>query len=526
MKKMKKNNTWSVVGAVAILLSVKCIPAAQSTSKPNILFICTDQQHPAISGFRGNPVIKTPTLDALAADGVHFTRTYVACPVCGPSRAAYMFGKQVYQLNNWYNATAWPEDEVTWAKRVTDSGYYTAHFGKMDSPGLYCKLGFTEEWHSAKRPEKKTTGPDTRFLPDRPRLAKGHLQVSIFKISDYETEPYKTGPEKFGQYSLDRPSINHALKFLEARKNDKKPWMMHVGLLMPHWPFTLPQKYYDMYADVEIPMPYDAKFPNKDMHPALQHFQKWDGLDVPPDKEKLKNALKAYYGMVTCVDDMVGELIAELKKDGMYENTYIIFTSDHGDNLGEHGLIGNKHTPMEGSVAVPLVITGPGVKRGAKVDTPVALIDIYPTILDMAGIDYNNPEMPGKSLLHVLKGKEDAADRTVFSEWHGVGFPGAWYMLANKKYKYIYYERDRPSLFDMETDPKELNDLALDPTYSEKLKEFEAKLNTMIDPVKVAQLARKDQGLITAEGKELIFGEGMVPKAKEERGKKSKKSNQ
>lgn len=481
--------------------------------KSNILFICTDQQHPVISGFRGNSVVKTPNLDALAAAGMYFTRTYVSSPVCGPSRAAYMYGKHVFQIKSWYNGKAWPKEEVTWASRVTNNGYYTAHFGKMDSPGLYGKLGFSEEWHSARRPVRVVEGADVRFLPERPRNAKGHLTVKTFKIEDYKTKKYEAGGN--GQYGRDRPTTDRALRFLEERKDDGKPWMLHVGYLMPHWPLTLPQKYYDMYADVDIPMPYDASFPNKNIHPALQHFQKWDGLDVAPDEEKLKDALRAYYGMVTCVDDMLGELISELKKNGMYENTYIIFTSDHGDNLGEHGMIGNKHTPMEGSVAVPLLITGPGVKHGEKVDALVALIDMYPTIMDMAGIDYYNSEMPGKNLLPVLQGKEEPTDRTVFSEWHGTGFQGAWYMLANKKYKYIYYERETPSLFDMEADPKELNDLALDPSYAVTLKMFESELNKILDPIETAREARMQQGLITEDGNDLMFDKVDTPKIKE-----------
>lgn len=484
-----------------------------AAEKSNVLFILTDQQHPAIAGYRGNSVVKTPNLDALAADGIHFTRNYVASPVCGPSRASYMFGKQVYQIENWYNGKAWPTDEVTWAKRVTDSGYTTAHYGKMDSPGLYDNLGFTEEWHSKKRPTKRSKGVDVRFLPNKPRGAKGHLKVNTFNLSDYQA-----GSKKYGQYSLDRPSTDRALEFIKEQKGSGKPWMVHLGLLMPHWPFTLPQKYFDLYADVDIPMPHNAKFPNTNMHPALQHFQKWDALDVPPSDEQLKKALRAYYGMITCIDDMVGELVAQLKKDGMYENTYIIFTSDHGDNLGEHGMIGNKHSPMEGSVAVPLIITGPGVQRGAKVDTPVALVDMYPTIMAMTAVHHEDPTWPGKNLLPILEGKEPAMDRTVFSEWHGTGFPGAWYMLANKKYKYIYYERNRPSLFDMEADPQEVNDLALDPAYAEQLKAFEAQLYTILDPVAVAVSARKQQGLITADGKDLMF----EPPLKPEKGKKKK----
>ena len=515
--KLNKNGkiTFSIGITFGILFLFSCCfksTRLQAQNKPNILFICTDEQHPAISGYRGNPVVKTPNIDALAKDGMHFTRAYVASPVCAPSRAAYMFGKHVFQIKSWYNGKAWPNNEVTWATRVTNSGYYTAHFGKMDSPGLYNKLGFSEEWHSAKRPERIVDGADVRFLPEHPRNAKGHLTVKTFKIEDYKTKKYEAGGN--GQYGKDRPTTDWALRFLKERKKDDKPWMLHVGYLMPHWPFTLPQKYYDMYADVDIPMPFDANFPNKNIHPALQHFQKWDGLDVAPNEEDLKNALRAYYGMVTCVDDMVGEIIAELKKSGMYDNTYIIFTSDHGDNLGEHGMIGNKHTPMEGSVAVPLVISGPGVQHGAKVDMPVALVDMYPTIMDMAGINYRNPEMPGKNLLPILQGKEVATDRTVFSEWHGTGFRGAWYMLVNKKYKYIYYERQRPSLFDMEADPKEMNDLALDPNYADTLKLFEAQLNEILDPIAVAKEARKQQGLITEDGKDLMFDKVDTPQTK------------
>ncbi len=505
MKKNKIIQTNLILTVkLGVVLLLFCFSyAMKAQDRPNILFICTDQQHPTISGFRGNKVVKTPNIDALAADGMYFTRTYVSSPVCGPSRAAYMFGKHVFQIENWYNAVAWPDDEVTWAQKITDSGYYSAHFGKMDSPGLYGNLGFTEEWHCAKRPVRKVNGADKRFLPDNPRNAKGHLKVKTFKLEEYKGEKYEVGNNK--PYGLDRPTTDRALRFLKERKEDSKPWMLHVGLLMPHWPFTLPQKYYDMYADVDIPMPYDAKFPNTGMHPALQHFQWWDGLDEAPEQEMFKNALRAYYGMVTCLDDMVGEIITELKRNGMYENTYIIFTSDHGDNLGEHGMIGNKHTPLEGSVTVPLVITGPGIKKGKQEDTPVALVDMYPTLMDMAGIEYNDEEMPGSNLMPVLKGKEKTIDRNLFSEWHGTGFRGAWYMLVNKKYKYIYYERERPSLFDIEADPKELNDLALDPKYSKTLKKFEDELNKMLDPVEIAHEARKQQGLITPDGKDLMF---------------------
>ena len=489
------------VNVIFLFLSCNSCFNLFAQEKANILVICTDQAHPGIVGYRGNTVIKTPNIDKLAADGVYFTRTYVSSPVSGPSRASYMTGKYIHQIEYWYNAQAWPTDAVLWSHRVTDNGYYTGHFGKMDSPDVYGELGFDEEWHSMIRKATNIIEPDKRFLPENQRKAKGHLAVKTFKLEDYSEKE----KGKFGQYALDRPTTDRTLKFLKERKVDGKPWMLHVGYLMPHWPYTLPQKYFDMYAEVDIPMPHDANFPNLNMHPALQYFQKWDGLDVTPDQNDFKKALRAYYGMVTCIDDMVGEIITQLKESGMYENTYIIFTSDHGDNLGEHGLMGNKHTAMEGSVSVPLIIAGPNVNKGTKVDMPTALIDLYPTIMDMADIKYTDPEMPGCSLLPVVQGKKNSEDRIILSEWHGVGFPGAWYMLVNKKYKYIYYERDRPSLFDIESDPQEMNDLALDPAYSNMLTMFENELNKRLDPVATAIKARIHQKLITNDGKDLMF---------------------
>ncbi|RMF93572.1 MAG: hypothetical protein D6741_13535, partial [Planctomycetota bacterium] len=429
---------------------------------------------------------------------------YSACPVCGPSRAALMTGKYIYQIKTWYNGFAWPEDEADLAKKVTAAGYYTALFGKMDCPGVYGKLGFSEEWDCSRRP--LYTPEEARKVLLRIRRAKGHLAVKTFKVTNYRGPRFEVGARgPFGNYALDYPTTQRALRFLEQRKADGKPWMLYVGYNMPHWPLTLPQQYYDLYADADIPMPHDAKFPNKGMHPALQYFQKWDGLDALPAPGKLENALRAYYGVVSCVDGMLGDLIAQLKKTGMYENTYIIFTSDHGDNLGEHGVIGNKHTPLNGSVCVPLVIAGPGVRRGAVVDTPVSLIDLYPTILDMAGLPFHDSERPSKNLLPILQGKEAPADRTVFAEWHGTGFPGAWYMLANKQYKYIYYEGYRPSLFDESADPEEVHDLALDPAHAETVKQFETMLNAMLDPVEVAKQARRDEGLITPDGRDLLL---------------------
>ena len=492
-----------------------CQPMTQKTpggnKRPNILVICSDQHHPLMTGYRGHRQVKTPNLDRLAQDGTHFTRAYVNCPVCGPSRMSFMTGKYVHQIENWYNCVPLPEQEKgrTWAARLDKAAIPSTCIGKIDSAGRNNDYnpGFTDFQEPRSR---KAFVPYPRVKPFDQRLA-GYTRPSSRKFLleagggslKAAGNPLKYNSKELGHYGHDRQVTNKALKYLREKGQDdsNQPWALYLGYLYPHWPYRVPQKYFDMYYPDNISMPHDAKFPNPDIHPAMQEWQRTNVFGEVTD-DMLRRTISAYYGMITCMDEMIGEVIDELKREGLYDNTYIIYTSDHGESMGEHGLF-FKHCAYEGSVGVPLVIKGPDIPAGKKIeDQSVSLIDLYPTILEIAGLE-SEPELPGASWIPLACGKDHKRTDIVFSEWHGAAFRGAWYMLVRDDYKYIWYEFHRPSLFNLKKDPKEEHDLASDPAHEKRLASFEKALYSILDPKATAMRAKCDLGLITPDGKDM-----------------------
>jgi choline-sulfatase len=280
-----------------------------------------------------------------------------------------------------------------------------------------------------------------------------------------------------------------------------------VGYLLPHWPFICPEKYLQMYDPSSIDMPLDFNLFNENLHPALSHFQHSgeDNYSGIRDEAHLRRIMAVYYGMITCMDDLIGEILDELENQDIADNTYVIYVSDHGEGAGEHGLF-NKMTPYEASVAVPLVISGPGIPRGKRISDLVSLVDLYPTILDIFDLeptDEEDVEFPGKSWLPLLRGERQKRLDYIFSEYHGIYFRHNWYMLLRGNLKYIWYAKERPSLFDLKNDPQEMNDLALEPGYASTLKEFEHLLREIVDPEATSDRAKKGFGLITEVGKDL-----------------------
>ena len=204
--------------------------------------------------------------------------------------------------------------------------------------------------------------------------------------------------------------------------------------------------------------------------------------------------------MVTCLDDMIGEILTVLEATGMAEDTYVVYTSDHGESLGEHGLF-YKQCAYEGSVGVPLVLRGPDIPAGHVESRPVSLVDLYPTILDMAGLT-PEADRPGTSWLPLLAGEAGDRPDWAFSEFHGNFFPDDWYMLVRDDYKYIHYVNHAPSLFDLAADPQELTDLADRPEHAATVRAFETLLASLLDPEEVSLRSKRDLGLIGPDGRD------------------------
>jgi choline-sulfatase len=209
-------------------------------------------------------------------------------------------------------------------------------------------------------------------------------------------------------------------------------------------------------------------------------------------EEERMHAFAAYFGLTSFLDHNVGQILNALREHGLEDNTHVIYTSDHGDNVGARGLWG-KSTLYQESVGVPMIMAGPGVHPGTC-DTPVDLLDLFPTILEGAGID-PRPDMqerPGRSLFDIAVTSPDP-ERLIFSEYHAAGSNTAAFMLRKGRWKYHYYVRFRPELFDLETDPEEENDLAEAPRYADVVREMESALRSICDPEAIDALAKSDQ---------------------------------
>lgn len=472
--------------------------------QPNILVICSDEHHPRVTSYGGHSCVKTPNLDRLAERGTVFNRAYCNCPVCTPSRMSFITGKYVNQIDNWFIGVPLSREEMTWPRRLNQSGIPSTMLGKMDFCGEYQDGGFGEYKIIEKRGAYSVyprTSPLLSRLNGYVRDDKREHIVHAGIREERVTDGHGGHNDKLGFYDHDRIVTDWACDYLKekARGGSEEPWALYVGLLYPHWPYTVPKKYFDLYYQEDMEMPHDFKVPvNLNLHPEVANFQRAQNL-VDLTEEDFKKTLAAYYGMVTCMDDMIGQILSELERGGMLENTYIIYTSDHGDSLGEHGLF-YKQCSYEGSVGVPLIIAGPDIPAGKVISKPVSLIDMYPTIMDFAGLSAE-ADRPGMSWKKIAN-EEENVPRKVFAEYHGNFFRKDWYMLTDTNYKYTYYVGDRPTLFDMRQDPNEMNDLALDSKYEPVLREYETYLRNMIDPEGIAKRAKRDLGLISPEGED------------------------
>ncbi len=479
-------------------------------SPPNVLLIVSDQHNPDIAGYAGNPHVETPNLDRIARRGTNFRNACCNCPVCGPSRMSYMTGKYVHQIQTWWNRVPLDPTEMTWARKLDQNGIESTLLGKIDAPGEYENPGFSRYKLSMRRPEFDSyprREPMAKMTAGATRDRSRHYLENAGSFDPETTKNTGHGYHKnHGLYFQDKKVLDWTREFIREKgvSESTDPWVAHVGFEYPHWPYVCSDRFFEMYYPDNVQLPHRAAFPeNEKLPPALKEWQRWNDFgDVP--EETLRRTLAAYYGMVTCMDEMIGEIIEELETQGLFENTIIIYTSDHGESLGEHGLF-FKHSPAAAAVGVPLIMSGPGVPSGGEIRSPVSLVDLYPTILQCYGLEVE-ADRPGENLMNAASGssgRKDGVEDSVFAEWHGPGFEGAWYMLMNDAYKYTWFESFPPTLYNIADDPHEDHNLGQKPEYAEVLNDFEGELRSRINPEEVSRKAKRDLGVITPGGRDL-----------------------
>ncbi len=465
----------------------------------NLIVILSDEHNKRVTGCYGHPLIKTPNLDKLAARGTRFTSAYTNCPICVPARASFATGQYVHKHRCWDNAIAYEGKPPTWGHRLMEQGHRVTSIGK---------LHYVDS-------DARRNGFDEEILPLHIVNGVGDLLGLIRDELPVRVGARKLGPEagpgesEYTKY--DRDIAAHTQQWLthEAPKYGTKPWVLYVGFVCPHFPLIAPPQFYDMYPHADVPWPLMYDHHERPRHPFTDAMRKSQCFDEAFDAPMVRRAIAAYFGLTSFLDDNVGKILATLEATGLAANTRVLYSSDHGDNLGTRGMWG-KSTMYEESAGIPMILAGPEVPQGNVCDVPVTLADAFQTLVEGAGakVDASDRELPGHSLIDIAQGHVPA--RTILSEYHAAGAMTGAYMIRHGKYKYIHYAGLPPMLFDLAADPHERNDLGRDPGSAAVISECEAALRKVVDPEAVDKLAKADQTakIAAVGGKEAILKRG------------------
>jgi len=329
---------------------------------------------------------------------------------------------------------------------------------------------------------------------------KGLVRRDIPKRKGGDKMAHRAGPGESPYTTYDRDIAARAQIWLheEAPKWRNRPWVLFVSFVLPHFPLTAPPHWFYRYWQATLPMPKLYDHAMRPHHPYLDEYARVVDYDTHFARQAdVKRAIAGYSGLVSTMDENVGHVLRALRDSGLEATTRVIYTSDHGDNVGARGLWG-KSTLYEESAGVPLIMAGPDVTAGRVVDTPVSHIDCAPTILEAVGASPRVAErdLPGASLFAVANGATPS--RPVISEYHATASIAGAYMLRFGRYKYCHYVASSPQLFDLADDPEELRDLAADPRYASMLAQGERQLRAALDPEDTDARAKRRQAELLA----------------------------
>lgn len=478
-------------GLILLILAVligACIKPQQDVGKlkkPNVLFIISDDLTATAVSAYGNKACQTPNIDKLAAEGVRYTRAYCQYPVCGPSRASLMSGYYPSATQTYGYVSGRKNigpNRKTWSQLFKDNGYYTARVSKIfhmgvpgdiekGSNGKDDEASWTERFNSP-GPEWKAEGESelVQGNPDGSLPKRGGNVMTIVKASGNDL------------IHSDGKTAEKASELIRLHKNE--PFFLAVGFVRPHVPFVAPKAYFEPYPHEAAKVPQKVEGDWEDIpERGINYVTSVNGKMNHIQEQK---AIAAYYASVNYMDAQVGKVLQTLKEEGLAENTIVIFTSDHGFHLGEHSFW-MKVSVHEESAQVPLIIKVPG-KKPAVCHSFAELLDLYPTISELAGLPYSK-HIQGKSLVKTLDNPETKLRDMAFSVSQG----GKTFMLRTGKWAFIQYDEDAASgmeLFDMEKDPKQYTNLAANPNYASVVEDFQAKLKTKLQEVRSNDLGR------------------------------------
>ncbi len=487
----------------------------------NILFIMCDQLRWDYLSCYGHPTLKTPHIDSIAAMGVRFDRAYVQSPVCGPSRNSTYTGRTVFSHGATWNGVPLPLGEMAMGDYLRPLGVRTAVVGKThlvpDREGL-ARLGLNSSADIGVLVAEPGFEPYERDDGVHPTGRLKHRSARL-RYNDWLNAQGYPGENPWNDYANAAEGPNGEIQsgwqlrnsHLPARVQEKhsetaymtdramefiretgdRPWLLHLSYIKPHWPYMAPAPYHDMYGPNSFIPVVKSESERKNPNPVYGAFMKMEVAESFSRDEVRTRVLSAYMGLIKQIDDHVGRLLAFLKEAGRLDDTMIVFTSDHGDYLGDHWM-GEKELFHEVSVRVPLIVYDPSAAangtRGTSTERFVEAIDLLPTFIEAHGAALPSHRLEGRSLLPILHGETTMEWRDyVFSEIDYSFYEASdmldidlvdarGYMIRTDRWKYVYFKKFQPQLFDLKADPDEFTDLGGSPDHAAVRHEMQQKL--------------------------------------------------
>ncbi len=448
----------------------------------------SDQHKRSCMGVNGDTTAITPNLDALARESVRFTNAYCTNPVCAPSRASIMTGLYSHNLETHGNSTPYSYKHRTLAHHFNSAGYFTALVGKMhfvdaQNHGFEYKLEFND-W-------LQYLGPKVKLFTEElgwPNSGAGLPEIeSLWKHGGDPWKGIRQADDRQGHVAVGRPSLmeeddhfdnfvaRESIQFLEHYAHSGEPFLLVTSFLKPHDPFMPAKRFAEKFSAEQM------KLPDTWGKVDLEHAPKEVRNDIetcrwtPELKEAAaaRQRIASYYGNLAQMDDCAGQVLNALRRLGLDHNTIVVYTSDHGEMLGELGLW-NKFQFYEGSCGIPLTVLVPG-QPAAECETPVSLVSLTATLADLCGVTITSPA-DGKSFAELIREPITHKDHgPVFAEYD-LGTPTAKYMIRDGDYKYTFWVHDIDELYNLRSDPAEMHNLARLPQHQAKAQELKQKL--------------------------------------------------
>ncbi len=456
----------------------------------NLLMFVGESHNRALVGAAGHPVIRTPTLDGLAARGALFKNTYCTSPICVPARASLATGLYPHQNRYWENSIALDGRTPTWMKRARAAGSRVAGVGKFHFRNGEDDNGFSEEIAAM-------------------HIAEGEGElIGLLRGSD--EEPVRGGlwdlytrrtgvGEETSYQAYDRRITAHSIDWIRARAaRADRPWALCVHYVSAHAPYTVPQDLFDLYPLDRMPMPVQFRIGDRPDHPAVRHLRHILGQPDAIDETLLRTLAACYFATITHLDREIGRVLAALSEAGLAEDTRVVYTADHGYSHGNHFILGLFNL-YEHSVGVPLIMAGPDIPAGRVVEQITSHVDLFPTLLEGLGVvaTAEDARLPGVSLWPAIAGHE--SERVGFAEYHALGSRTGAFMLREGTDKLVYHVGLPPQLFDLAADPEETRDLVAEGRGHDRATALERRLRSILDPEAVDRQAKADQRARAAE---------------------------